>query len=358
MPSRAAKALSEEIRGLFPAYFSLVMATGIVSIASHLMAMDWIAYPLFYLNIAFYIILWVLLLIRVFRFSADLLADFSDHSRSPGFLTLVAGTNVLGSQFIALAANEKIAFALWILGLALWIFLIYAFFIAMTTKENKPAFEAGISGSWMLIVVSTQSVVVLGMQIGARFAPIKEMFEFSMLGFFFVGCIFYLLVLALIFYRFMFFKLDPKDLTPPYWINMGAVAITTLAGANLILKAESSFLVEIAPFIKGFTVFFWAAGSWWIPLLLLLGAWRHFYKRYPLTYHPLYWSLVFPMGMYTVCTFQLAKAINLPSLLVIPQGFIYLALSAWSLAFIGLLLSRWKALSSALKAENEANNNS
>jgi tellurite resistance protein TehA-like permease len=46
--------------------------------------------------------------------------------------------------------------------------------------------------------------------------------------------------------------------------------------------------------------------------------------------------MVFPLGMYTVCTFQLSKAINFPPLLIIPRFFIYLALAAWVAAFIGL----------------------
>jgi tellurite resistance protein TehA-like permease len=324
------------VRDLFPAYFALVMATGIVSIACYLLKMDFLAFPLFYLNQFFYIILWLLTIARIFQHPSRLIGDLSNHRLGTGFLTLVAGTNVLGSQFVILSSNQTVAFILWILGLALWLLLIYALFTILTVKEEKPPLESGINGAWMLFVVSTQSIVVLGMLIASRFSPRDEMFAYAMLGFYLLGCMFYILIISLIVYRFMFFKIGADEMGPPYWINMGAVAITTLAGANILLKGNAPFLNDLIPFIKGFTIFFWASGTWWIPLLFLLGAWRHIYKRYPLTYHPAYWGLVFPMGMYTVCTFRLAQVMKLDFLLVIPKFFIYLALIAWAATIFGL----------------------
>jgi tellurite resistance protein TehA-like permease len=116
------------------------------------------------------------------------------------------------------------------------------------------------------------------------------------------------------------------------------VAITTLAGARLIIAGPGwSLLNEVVPFLKGFTLFFWTAATWWIPLLLALGFWRHVYKRFPLKYDPQYWGMVFPLGMYTVCTFQLSHAINFPPLLIIPRYFIYLALAGWLAVSFGLV---------------------
>jgi tellurite resistance protein TehA-like permease len=325
---------------LFPGYFALVMATGIISIAAHLLDMQSLAWGLLALNLVMYVVLWVLLLIRLIRFFPRIKADITDHVRGPGFFTTVAGTCVFGSQLVIVAGQYEAAGVLWLVGLLLWGIIMYTFFTFVTVRENKPPLESGLNGTWLIAAVATQSVSVLGTLLANHFEPYREPLLFFTLCMFLLGCMLYLLLITLIFYRFTFFNLTTATLTPPYWINMGAVAITTLAGARLILAAPDwSLLGEILQFLKGFTLFFWAAGTWWIPLLFILGFWRHVYKRFPLVYDPQYWGMVFPLGMYTVCTFQLSKAINFQSLLLIPRWFIYIALAAWLATFVGLIHS-------------------
>lgn len=138
--------------------------------------------------------------------------------------------------------------------------------------------------------------------------------------------------------------MPPDHLTPPYWINMGAMAISTLAGSFLIGRSSDfRLLAEMLPFIKGMTLLFWATATWWIPMLLLLGFWRHVLCRVPITYDPVYWSMVFPLGMYTAATYRLATALDLPFLLAVPRVTLYPTLLCWALTLIGLLsVIRWE----------------
>jgi tellurite resistance protein TehA-like permease len=172
--------------------------------------------------------------------------------------------------------------------------------------------------------------------------------QFLCLAFFMIGCMLYLAIIPLIFYRLTFVRLGSVDFGPPYWINMGAVAITTLAGSILLLRAGTwSLLPPFVPFLRGFTLFFWAAASWWIPFLIALTLWRYLVRRDPLAYEPTLWGMVFPLGMYTTGTLQLSRALELPFLAAIPQGFVYLALAAWLATFAGLAVKIARTVTAA-----------
>jgi tellurite resistance protein TehA-like permease len=335
-PSLVARALGD-LAGLSPAYFGMVMATGIVSLAAHLLGLPGIARVLFQFNVAVYAALWLLTLMRAVRFPRLFFGDMVNHLRGPGFFTAVAATSVVGSQFVVLAGNHRAGTTLWVVAIILWLGLTYTVFAGLTIKEDKPTLDRGLSGAWLLAVVATQSIAVLSALLAAGFEqPAKLQLNFLALSMWLWGGMLYIWMMSLIFYRYTFFPFSPGDLSPPYWINMGAMAISTLAGSLLIINADHApFLLSLLPFIKGFTVFYWATGTWWIPMLVVLAIWRHVYRRFPMKYDPLYWGAVFPLGMYSASTREMIEAMGFPFLDLLPRAFLYIAFTAWLATFVG-----------------------
>ena len=327
------------MKNLPPAYFALNMATGIISIDAWNFQHRWLAIGLFAVNLVAYAVLTVLTAARALRYPALFFADMTDHGVGPGFFTAVAGSAVIGAQFLLFMRATGVALVFLGLAGALWVGLTYTIFTAFTVKREKPSLETGINGGWLIAVVATQSIAVLTSLVSRDLPqPWRVELNFVALSMWLWGGMFYSWIISLIFYRYTFFPFSPSDLAPPYWINMGAMAISTLAGSQLVQNTmDAPFLLSLLPFLKGFTVFYWATATWWIPMLVVLVVWRHAFRKFPFRYDPLYWGAVFPLGMYSAATAQMSEALGLPFLAPISRAMFVVAVVAWAIVFAGLL---------------------
>ena len=336
--------IETNVRTLFPGYFAMVMATGIIAVGAAQQDLPWLADGLYAIATVAYIVLWVLLAWRLVVASKLIAADITSHAKGFAFLTTVAATNVLGSASAVIHDWWGLAWALWWFSLVLWAFFVYATLFAVVLKGPKPGLDKGINGTWFLLTVATESIVVLGALLLPRHH--SDLLAFALIAAFALGLVLYLIVMTMVFLRWTFAELEPTEADPPAWIAAGAVAITVLAGSNLLAARSSSPRIErLAPFIEGVVMLAWATATFWFPLMVAIGIWRHVINRVPLRYHPSYWALVFPLGMYGAATFRMLAATELNTLGWLPKATLAVALLAWTAAFAGLLLEAQHAVS-------------
>ena len=330
-----ADAASGAVATLFPGYFALVMATGIVSIAAGQQDLEWLAKGLYIVAAVGYVVLVILTVMRIAVYWGPFTADLTSHAKGFAFLTIVAGTNVLGSASGIVYGWWTLAWTLWWFSIAAWAVLMYSTVIAVIMRSPKPDMGAGINGTWFLIIVSTQSIAVLGALLLTRHP--SDILAFLLVAAFLLGIVLYLIVMTLVFLRWAFFELKPSDATPPAWIAAGAVAITVLAGSNLLgARDVSPRLAYLSPALEAFVMLAWATATFWFPVMVAMGIWRHIVNRIPITYNPAYWALVFPIGMYGASTFKMLGVTGLDSLQWLPQATLIAALVAWAATFFGL----------------------
>jgi tellurite resistance protein TehA-like permease len=96
-------------------------------------------------------------------------------------------------------------------------------------------------------------------------------------------------------------------------------------------------------------VVFWCFATWLIPVLVAAGWWRHVRRRVPLRYEATLWSIIFPLGMYSVAGVYLGRADHLPLVESVGSIWLWVALGAWLVVFIAMLTSLWSALRAPLR---------
>lgn len=328
--------VARQAKTLFPGYFAFVMATGIIATATDYDGIPVVPTVLYWIAVVAYVWLLFLTVWRWIAYRAEFVADFVLLARGPAFFTTVAATSIVAATTIRLYGQVRLPMALWWGGMAAFAILFYAFALVVITKKEKYSAERAVSGLWLVIAISIQSLSIVGSLLSSKAEG--DWIYILAVGLFLLGCALYLLMMSLVTIRLLFRVVAPADLTPSYWTLMGASAISTLAGVELDRHSSAWTLsVNALPVLQGFTIFFWIAATGWAPLLTMLGIWRHVIERHPFCYDPQFWSLIFPLGMYSVATHALVEDFKLPFLAPVAPVFGWIALGAWSIASVGFL---------------------
>jgi tellurite resistance protein TehA-like permease len=325
----ARQAVRDGVRDLHPAYFSFVMATGIISTGLFLFGPPWLSRVLLVAACAGLVVLAVALTARLAAFPSRVIADFQAPERAFGFFTVTAGLDVLGVRFF-FAGHPVVTAVLAGIAAAVWLLLTYGVPASVLLARTRDSLLGGVNGSWLLWIVATQSLSLAAAVLVPAWPSQSGLLAPVATGLWSVGLLLYLIVTTLIMIHWLTEPMTPATFGPPYWILMGATAISVLAGARVLtLPAHIAVVHGTAGFVEGFSFALWAFGTWWVPLLVILGLWRHVRRHWPLTYEPTLWSVVFPLGMYSVATQTFGKSAHLAFMTPIARVMLWVAVAAW-----------------------------
>ncbi|GAA1144379.1 tellurite resistance/C4-dicarboxylate transporter family protein [Ornithinicoccus hortensis] len=312
------------------------MATGILSVGLLLEGFEVFSRVLLMICVVAFLVLLTLTGVRLVRHRAALVADFLDPSRAFGFFTYVAGTNVLAVR-LAMDGHHRVTAVLLALTTLAWLVLGYVIpWTAVLGKTARPVVAAA-NGTWFIWVVASQSVAVAAASLQPAIGGAGDGLAVLAVVSWSVGVFLYAAAGVFVALRMMLYELRPVDLNPPYWVAMGACAITVLAGARIVEMDAAPMVDATRGLVAGLSVVFWAFASWLIPVLFLVGWWRHRTHRVPLRYEATLWSMVFPLGMYAVAGIYLGQADSLPLVGWIGRTELWLALVVWAIVLVAMV---------------------
>ena len=339
------------LQAMHPGNFALVMASGIISIGFNIQHQTWLSDFFCVFAITAWLCLLALSLVRLIRFSNAVRIDLLNPRMVFSFFTLVAATDIVG-----LLLHERgyiqLALACWVIAFTVWCLLLYLSFSVLTFLTHERNVNI-VHGGWLISIVGTQSLVLLGAKIAPDLGEyaVYMMVEVHMLWG--LGLAFYGIFVTLFCYRIFFLNLRPHDISPLLWVVMGAAAISANAGTTLLFEnSHLAFLALQRPLIDGVTMMIWAWGTWWIPMLVLFGIWKHVVNHLPLKYEPSMWSFVFPLGMYSVASARLGLAAEFPPLQWISELMIWVAFCVWILVLLGLIKQLWRLFTGGANMES------
>jgi tellurite resistance protein TehA-like permease len=335
--ARPASQAAAAVRHLHPACFAFVMATGIISTGAFLLGPSWLSLALLAAACAGFAVLAVALVLRLALFRDAVAADLTAPDRVFGFFTITAGLDVLGVR-LASAGHPVVAAILAAVAAVMWLILTYGVPASVLLAHAADSVLGGVNGNWLLWVVATQSLSIAAAILVPAWPSQAALLAPAAAGLWCVGLMLYLMIVTLILLRWLTVPMTPATFGPPYWILMGATAITVLAGTRfLVLPASIPVVRATSSFIEGFSFAMWAFGTWWIPLLIIIGSWRHLRRHWPLRYEAALWSVVFPLGMYSVATLTLGKTAQLTFMEPVARVMLWVAVAAWVLVAAAFL---------------------
>lgn len=341
------------LRGLHPGWFGAVMGTAIIGIAAsqnpgHLASLATTARTLSQVMTAFAaglgVILLALYVARMALHGDAVLADLRDpgvgalYGTVPGgILVLAAASATVGPTWFSVSTVREIVEVLAWIGVPLAFVVSLAFARSLFLRVQIA--PDAVNGGWFIPpVVNIIVPLVLVALVPGSSATTARTLLFLSYGFWGIGFMLYLIIIAMLYQRLVLHPLPHAGLAPSLWIGLGPVGVGSLALLKMAAVGGVVFGVQgptVALASNLAATALWGFGAWWLVVATMLLV--HYVRAGSMPYGIGWWGFTFPLGAYTVATLALAQTWNL-GLLQAVGGALFVVLGVFWIVVVVLTL--------------------
>ncbi len=258
--------------------------------------------------------------------------ELLDPEKTFHLFAVVGAVNLAGVCFSRILHLPPAAKICWCTAICLWLGISLISFtgLFLLQKPEDRKVEDVAYGGWLYAVVGAQSTAYLGVIVAEdamRHIVLIQFFSFALWS---VGAFLYLVFMGIIVMRMVFSKPGCEKAASSYWLNVGAAALTALAGAAWFKQVQGAGgpFADLLPFSKGMSLFYWSIGLWWMPFLAILAARRQICAK-ALTFTVGYWEATLALGVYAEGTLLLRHLFEGQALAILSWCFFLAGAILW-----------------------------
>jgi tellurite resistance protein TehA-like permease len=314
-------------------WFTAAMATIIIALISRLHGFETVVPYFFIAGLSIFLFVLVFRITRILLFYKDSLNELFNPEKNLYSFTIVGVISLVGVCLSKVFHLYTAANIFWYVAISFWLIIsLFSFSILfLHRKFEDRKIEDILHGGWFFAIVGTQSTAFLGITVAehsGQNATGIQLFSFALWS---VGASLYLVFVVLIVLRLVFYQFSCSTAVSPYWMNIGAAALTALTGTALYQYIHSTGgpFIDFLPFLKGISLFFWSFGLWWLPFLVILAMRKQAYSTEGFTFTVGYWEVALALGLYAKSTIQMTDLFQGQHLIIASLCFSIACITLW-----------------------------
>ncbi|KHE94032.1 MAG: hypothetical protein K8F52_17875 [Candidatus Scalindua rubra] len=334
-------------------WFIAAMATVMMALSSSSYGYNSASPYLFITGLGVFFIVTVFMIIKAVLYYEELVRELLDPEKLQYSFSLVGIVSLTGICASRLFGWHTVANVFWFAAIVLWVFITLSSFtiLFLYRKSEDRKIEDILNGGWFFVTIGTQFTALLSIEVAGQVIGNTLFIQFFSFALWSVGTFLYLIFMTFMICRFLFYPVTHDTELSSYWMNIGAAAITTIVSAALYRQVQMTggALVDILPFLKGFSLLSWSIGLWWLPLLIILAIRKQINEGLAITFTVGYWEIVLAIGLFAAGTKQLTGLFDeyfistFALYFSIAGAAIYCFASAFTLAHL-IVIPVWKTI--------------